>query len=131
MLFEIKKLKKNERLSYRQKVIRYLIYKLKARVIYLFLKINSKIFNLYVKKEFNKKVCFFVPTNIVYSKFKKNLTIYINPEYLNLNLKDWLKVDEKSIINISYYFFFFCYWENNYIIYVKNSRFYSYLTRTT
>ena len=112
MLFEIKKLKKNERLSYRQKVIRYLIYKLKARVIYLFLKINSKIFNLYVKKEFNKKVCFFVPTNIIYSKLKKDLTIYINPEYLNLNLKDWLKVDEKSIINISYYFFGDGNWEN-------------------
>lgn len=111
-MFEINRLRKNERLSYRQKVIRYLIYKLRARVIFLFLKINSKLFNLYVKKEFNKRVCFFVPTTIICSKFKKDLTIYINPEYLNLNLKDWLKVDGKSIINISYYFFGDGNWEN-------------------
>ena len=111
-MFEINRLRKNERLSYRQKVIRYLIYKLKARVIFLFLKINSKLFNLYVKKEFNKRVCFFVPTTIICSKFKKDLTIYINPEYLNLNLKDWLKVDGKSIIHISYYFFGDGNWEN-------------------
>lgn len=110
-MFEINRLRKNEKLTNRQKGIRYLIYKLKARVIYLFLKINSSFFNFYIKKEFNKKLCFFVPTDIIYSKFKKDLTIYINPAYLNLTLKDWLKVDQ-NIVNTSYYFFGDGNWEN-------------------